>query len=122
MAQSRRSSWPVQLSLTEEGRETVIRVGEGEGEAQAEATLWVMPIVERTRVKIEKGEMAGREIAYTNVVRKLVPAGMWTGRAMELALPRDGLMPPGASATVALLQQGKAGPILGCACRGSVTS
>ena len=120
VAQSRRSSWPVQLSLTEEGRETVIRVGEGE--AQAEATLWVMPIVERTSVKIEKGEMAGREIAYTNVVRKIIPAGMWTGRAMEVALPRDGLMPPGASASVALLQQDKAGPILGCACRGSLTS
>ena len=117
VAQSRRSSWPVQLSLTEEGRETVIRVGEGE--AQAEATLWVMPIVERTSVK---GEMAGREIAYTNVVRKIIPAGMWTGRAMEVALPRDGLMPPGASASVALLQQGKAGPILGCACRGSLTT
>ena len=121
IAQSRRSKWPVELSLTEEGRETVIRVGEGEAQDE-EATLWVMPVVARTSVRIEKGEMAGREIAYTNVVRKLIPAGVWTGKALELALPRDGLMPPGASACVTLLQQGKTGPILGCACRGSVTS
>jgi hypothetical protein len=66
--------------------------------------------------------MAGREATYYNVVRKLVPAGMWTGDAARIALPKEGLMPPGATACVALLQQGKLGPVLGCACWGSLTS
>jgi hypothetical protein len=120
LEQSRRKSWPATASITETGREIVIELGSAT--TPQDATLWVMPIVERTTVKIEKGEMAGREIAYTNVVRKLVPAGMWTGSGARIALPREGLMPPGASGCVALLQKGKVGPILGCACWGSVTS
>ena len=78
--------------------------------------------MERTTVKIEKGEMAGREVTYSNVVRKLVPAGVWKGEAQRIVLPKEGLMAPGATACVALLQQGKAGPILGCGCWGSLTS
>ncbi len=120
IAQSRKASWPAALRMEDSAKEMVIEIGAGE--AQQDATLWVMPVMERTTVKIEKGEMAGREIDYTNVVRKLVPAGMWRGQETRIALPKEGLMPPGASACVALLQQGKVGPILGCACWGSVTS
>ncbi len=120
LAQSRKAKWPATLSIASTEKEMVIEIGAGDG--PREATLWVMPVAERIAVKIEKGEMAGREIVYSNVVRKLVPAGMWNGEATRIALPREGLMTQGASACVALLQQGKAGPVLGCGCWGSVTS
>jgi hypothetical protein len=106
--------------ISDTAKEMVIEIGAGE--AEQEATLWVMPVMERASVKIEKGEMAGREASYVNVVRKLVPAGMWTGEATRITLPKEGLMPPGTTACVALLQQGKLGPVLGCACWGSITS
>jgi hypothetical protein len=106
--------------ISDTAKEMVIEIGAGE--TKQEATLWVMPVLERALVRIEKGEMAGREAAYVNVVRKLVPAGMWKGDATRIALPKEGLMPPGTTACVALLQQGKVGPVLGCACWGSVTS
>ena len=93
-------------------KEMVIEVAAAP-QPQPDATLWVLPVTERIAVKIEKGEMAGREAVYANVVRKLVPAGMWNGQAMRVALPREGLMPPDATACVALLQRGKVGPILG---------
>jgi hypothetical protein len=120
LAQSRRKSWPAMLHISNSAKEMIIEIGAGE--APQEATLWVMPLMERTSVRIERGEMAGHEVDYTNVVRKLVPAGMWRGEAARIVLPKEGLMPPGATACVALLQQGKVGPILGCACWGSVTS
>lgn len=120
LSQSRKASWPVALMISDKAKEMVIEIGAGE--AEQEATLWVMPVMERASVKIQKGEMAGREANYVNVVRKLVPAGMWTGDAMRITLPKEGLMPAGATACVALLQQGKLGPVLGCACWGSVTS
>ena len=118
--QSRQKRWPIELSMKDGKKEIAIEIGAGSG--PDEATLWVMPIVDRISVKIEKGEIAGREITYNNVVRKLIPAGMWNGKASRLTLPKDGLMPPEATACVALLQQGKVGPILGCAWWGSVTS
>jgi hypothetical protein len=120
LSQSRQASWPVALKISDTAKEMAIEIGAGD--AEQEATLWVMPVMDRVSVKIEKGEMAGREANYVNVVRKLVPAGMWTGDATRITLPKEGLMPAGATACVALLQQGKVGPVLGCACWGTVTS
>ena len=125
IAQSRKASWPASMRIEDySAKEMVIEIDAAppQDRTQQDATLWVMPVMERTSVKIEKGEMAGREIDYTNVVRKLVPAGMWSGDAARIVLPREGLMPPGATACVALLQRGKVGPVLGCACWGGVTS
>jgi hypothetical protein len=120
LEQSRMQTWPASVAISDTPTEMVIEIGAGT--ARGEATLWVMPVMERTTVKIEKGEMAGREISYTNVVRKLVPAGVWKGDAARIVLPKDGLMTPGATACVALLQQGKVGAVLGCGCWGSLTS
>jgi len=117
--QSRRASWPVRVDIADTGKELVFALGSG---VAAEATLWVMPILDHVSVKIERGEMAGREVTYTNVVRKLVPAGMWTGAAAKVSLPRDGLLTPDATGCVALLQKGKVGPVLGVAAWGRVTS
>lgn len=114
----RSPSWPVAVTISDRGKELAIDVGAGAGEA----TLWVMPILDHVKVKIEKGEMAGREVAYSNVVRKLVPATMWTGAATKVSLPKDGLLTPDATGCVALLQTAKVGPILGVAAWGRVTS
>lgn len=119
--QSRRGSWPVPVSIADGGKELTIRTAALAG-AATEATLWVMPILDHVTVKIEKGEMAGREITYANVVRRIVPAAMSTGAAASITLPRDGLLTPDSTGCVALLQKDKAGPILGCAAWGRVTS
>ena len=39
-------------------------------------------------VEIKKGENAGSTIDYHNVVRKMVPAGMWHGEAAKIVLPK----------------------------------
>ncbi len=113
---ARQSKWTVPLTLRDGPKEIVIDIGEGEGDA----TLWVMPVLAKTSVKIERGEIAGREINYHNVVRRLLPAGMWNGTAQRVALPKDGLMPPESTACVALLQSGKVGTVLGCASWGHI--
>ena len=118
LEKSRSPSWPVAVTISDRGKELAIDVGAGAGEA----TLWVMPILDHVKVKIEKGEMAGREVAYSNVVRKLVPATMWTGAATKVSLPKDGLLTPDATGCVALLQTAKVGPVLGVAAWGRVTS
>lgn len=118
LEQSRRKAWPVTVTVDDRGKELAVEVGAGTGEA----TLWVMPILDHVKVKIEKGEMAGREVAYTNVVRRLVPAAMWTGTATKVSLPKDGLLTPDSTGCVALLQSGKVGPVLGVAAWGRVTS
>ncbi len=117
LEKSHQAKWPVALKITGGDKEIIVDCGEfqGEGEPATEATLWLMPILSEARVVIERGENSGQEIAYNNVVRKLLPAAMWTGKPSRLALPKDGLLTPDCTSCVALLQEGKLGRVLGAA-------
>jgi hypothetical protein len=117
LEQSRQSNWPVALSLSATTTEILVDIGQAEG--IGEATLWILPILGEISVKIERGEMAGQEITYHNVVRRVVPAGMWSGKATRISLPKAGIMPEDSTACAALLQIGKVGKILGAATWGS---
>lgn len=86
------------------------------------ATLWVMGIAPTCKVKIEKGENAGHDIVYRNVVRTLVPAGKWRGKPLSVTLPREGVLGDHGKGVVALLQKGSVGHILGAATWGAVTA
>lgn len=115
--QSRQTSWPAPLAMSTTRKEVVIDVGAftGDGDPPTDGTLWVMPLLPEISVKIERGEIAGHDITYHNVVRRLIPAGMWNGNAARFKLPKDGLLPPDCTTCVALLQQAKVGRILGAA-------
>ncbi len=108
----------VEMALRDKGSMIEVEIGARAG--AEEAMVWLMPILPNTTVKILKGEIAGQDIAYHNVVRKIAPAGMWNGDAKTLSLPKDGVLTPECKGCVALLQQGKAGPILGLASWGEV--
>lgn len=120
LEQSRRKPWDVPLTLSDGGKELIVDAGAGA--VNGEATLWILPVLDRISVKIGKGEIAGQEITYTNVVRELLPAGMWSGKPVRLSLPKDSVMPEGCTACVALLQEGKIGRMLGAASWGTLIS
>jgi hypothetical protein len=104
---------PIGISLTANEHEFIVEIGKGA--VAQDATLWLMPFAPSIAVKIEKGENAGKDIVYYNVVRKLVPAGMWHGAAMTLTLPKQDILLPDCRGAAALLQQGEHGPILAAA-------
>ena len=54
----------------------------------------------------------------TNIVREMLPVGSWSGKAMSLQLARTSVMRPETEAAIILLQEGKAGPIIGAAWTG----
>ena len=87
----------------------------GDGAAQEEGTLWLMAIAPQVDVKIERGENSGSTVSYHNVVRKLVPAGTWMGKATKLMLPKNNIMIEGSTSCLAVLQKRALGPVLGFA-------
>lgn len=101
----------IQLNATE--KELIVNLPNGD--AGAEATLWLLAIAPTVTVKIERGENTGKTVAYHNVVRNLVPAGMWDGTATTLKLPRKGIMSADTKSCIAVLQHGKVGPVFGMA-------
>lgn len=80
-----------------------------------EATVWLMMIAPRTVVEIERGENAGRTVAYTNVVHKIIPVGMWQGERVSVSLPKSVILTKRTTACAVLVQVDGAGPILGAA-------
>jgi hypothetical protein len=74
--------------------------------------VWVISVVPRVVIDIRRGENAGRTVAYTNVVRKIIPAGMWHGDKLDLSLPKDAIVGTGTTCAV-LLQVDGTGPIIG---------
>lgn len=101
----------VDFAVETHGSDLTIRLPETPG--IQEATLWLIAVTRSVEVKIERGENAGRTVRYDNVVRKMSPAAMWNGEASKIMLPRSTTAPEGTDSCTALLQLGKAGPVIG---------
>ncbi len=83
-----------------------------------EATIWFAVVQKSANVPIQRGDNKGKTLTYTNIVREMLPVGTWNGKAMNLQLARTAIMTPETEACIVLLQEGKAGPILGAAWTG----
>jgi hypothetical protein len=106
----------VPIRLSEDKGKLVIETGSApQGSTAKEATLWLAAIAKSIEVPIRRGENQGRTIIYHNVVRELIPVGMWTGSPMTVQLERQTFMRPETKSCAVLLQQGNAGPIIGAA-------
>ena len=108
-----KSQSKIPMTLTANDMELIVDLGAGE--AVGEATLWLMAIAPEVVVKIERGENSGKEISYHNVVRKLLPAGMWNGQSAKLTFPRSAIITDDVKMCLAVLQMGKVGQVLGIA-------
>lgn len=113
IAVARRKAENLALNLKATENELIVELPKGQ--SGSEATLWLMAIASSVSVKIDHGENTGKSITYHNVVRQLVPAGMWDGTATTLKLPRKGIMSADTKSCIAILQQGKVGPVLALA-------
>ena len=105
---------PVHMSVVD--GKLVVDVGAApQGASTKDATVWLAVIRPTVEVPITRGENKGKTVTYANVVRDLMPIGMWTGKAMTLQLQRDSLAHADAERCAVLVQQGRAGPIVGAA-------
>jgi hypothetical protein len=89
-----------------------VKVSLPSGKIDGEATVWLMGLAPAVKVKIQRGENAGLDNTYHNVVTHLSAAGMWKGEATTLVLPSKPIMAK-AEIFVAVLQKGLVGEVLG---------
>jgi hypothetical protein len=88
IAQTRQSAAPLTLPVTiavADGKVSV-NVPAANGE-NASAEVWLCPITGKAQVAIERGENRGHTLAYTNVVRRWVKLGDWSGKAETFSVP-----------------------------------
>lgn len=115
--ESTASQW-VPMTMAVDEREVVLSIEAGRHVPRT--AVWILPVAPSIAVKIEKGENAGRDIVYSNVVRKIMPGGMWKGEAMSVALPRESILDKDCKACVAFLQTGHVGPVIGATSWGQI--
>lgn len=103
------------VSITTRSRELVIEVAAaGRERLRTDATVWVVSVAPEVVIEIRRGENAGRIMRYTNVVRKIIPVGIWHGDELSLSLPKAAILSDG-STCATLLQVDGTGPIIGAA-------
>lgn len=90
-----------------------IRPAEGRALRAGKAMIWAATVDPSVTVKIRRGENYGRTITYRNVVRDLIPLGVWKGGEKVLQLDTSMVMKNGIEACAILIQDGDVGPILG---------
>jgi hypothetical protein len=81
--------------------------------------IWLVSYINRAEVKIDRGENAGKTIAYTQIATGRQALGMWEpGTGAHLKLPLSEVLVAPANGAVILVQQERAGlpgSILGAA-------
>jgi hypothetical protein len=78
--------------------------------------VWLCPVSGAVPVGIGRGENRGRTITYTNVVRRWIKLGAWTGKSESFSVPLDTIKSAGVDFVAVILQGGSAdkpGKVLG---------
>ena len=106
-AQSRQGN-PFDVNLTRRGNNVIINAAPG---ARGDYVVQLVRYTPEQTVAIGRGENAGRNLSYANIVTSWNVIGRWDGRS-ALALEADAA---GNSPVVVIVQQASNGPIVGAA-------
>jgi hypothetical protein len=109
----------LRVPLTVEVADGIVKVSVPAQANAPDATVLLLPVMRKMDVAIARGENKGRTLTYSNVVRNVVPLGVWKGEARTYELPVSSLHKgAGCDTFAAILQVGstaKPGLILGAA-------
>ncbi len=95
-----------------------LHIGVGERRAETPAEVWLCALSRSVPVDIGRGENSGRTVTYSNVIRRWMKLGDWSGSALSFELPTGALAAEGADAVAVLVQAGTVenpGAMLGAA-------
>lgn len=79
------------LELDSDDASFIITVGAGVKQARP-ATIFVAAVTPAITVKIKGGENDNRSITYHNVVRDMMPVGMWSGEKTTIRMRRQDVL------------------------------
>jgi hypothetical protein len=105
----------VAITLSQAGDEVRVHVGALAG-VHRSATIWLAHTASSRTVNIASGENNGRSITYHNVVRGFAAVGKWSGEAVTLELPAQGVQGETTDGVAVWVQTAAGnGPVLGVA-------
>ena len=112
-----RASLKLPIDVTEDGE--MLKIAIPPDPSLQNAVVWLVTYMDRAEVAIERGNNAGKTMAYTQVVTGRQALGVWeyaTGAAIKLPIPE--VLSHNSTGIAVIVQQehdGLPGPILGAA-------
>ena len=118
IAQSRNnaSSLSVPLHVAVADARVTATLPNHQGGEPAVGEVWLCALSRSVSVGVTRGENRGHTITYTNVVRRWIKLGTWSGKSETFTVPIDAVKSDGIDAVAVILQSGsmeKPGAMLG---------
>jgi hypothetical protein len=107
--QTRERSSPLTLPVTivrADDKLTVTVPASSDEKGQAE--VWLCPFTKSVPVTISRGENSGHTLTYTNVVRRWIKLGDWTGKAETFNVPVKDVQSGNIDSAAVMVQSGVA--------------
>jgi len=107
--QTREHSAPLLLSVTmvRNGDKLTVNVPASKDE-KGQAEVWLCPIARSVPVTIARGENNGHTLTYTNVVRRWIKLGDWTGKPETFNIPLNDVRSADVDSIAVMVQNGTA--------------
>ena len=96
-----------------EVREDDLRLGRPDAtqeskDEKGQGEIWLCPITKSIPVAVGRGENSGQTITYTNVVRRWIKLGDWSGKAETYTVPMKDVQSGGIDSAAVVVQSGVA--------------
>jgi hypothetical protein len=107
-------SVPIEVAVGDE--QVTVTLANATAGAAMGGEVWLCPLSRSETVRVGRGENRGRTLTYTNVVRRWVKLGTWTGKGETFTVPTDAIKSAGIDAVAVILQSGnpeRPGAVLG---------
>jgi len=95
------------VTLVKAGDKLTVQVAAAKDE-KGQAEVWLCPITKSVPVAIGRGENTGHTLTYTNVVRRWIKLGDWSGRAESFDVPVKEFQNGQIDAAAVVVQSGQA--------------
>jgi hypothetical protein len=107
MRQTREQSSALLLpvSIERTGDKLTVNVAASKDE-KGQAEVWLCPMMKSVPVAIGRGENSGHTLTYTNVVRRWIKLGDWTGKAETFSVPVKDIQSGNTDAAAVIVQTG----------------
>jgi hypothetical protein len=97
-------SVPVKMTVADE----LVSVTIPARDEAAGSEIWLCPLSGHVAVGITRGENRGHTITYTNVVRRWIKLGNWSGKSETFTVPLGAIKFDGVDAVAVIVQNGSA--------------
>ena len=94
------------IDVTVQGAAIKVAIDAAPAGAPREASVYLMALTRSQTVKVERGENAGAQLTYANVVRTILKIGEWHGEKTELSADAALAHVDGADSFAIVLQAG----------------